>query len=244
MVVHQWLSKQPIAHRGLHKGAQIPENSLAAFRSAIDEGYAIELDVQLTADGRIAVFHDYDLARMTGRESKLSQLTWAQIKELQLLGSQHKIPLFSEVLDLVAAKVPILIEIKNEGAVGGLEATLANILDRYSGAFAIQSFNPFSVKWFKNNRPDFTRGQLAGDYRDRPDIKGIKKYLLKNMWFNLITNPSFIAYDIRAGDEAFFSLMKQRANVPLLLWTIDSLEKQAQCRKLGANIIFEGFSPS
>ncbi len=244
MNAQSWLTNRPIAHRGLHDNATTPENSLGAFELAISRSHPIEFDVRQTMDGRTVVFHDSSLFRMTGQDMNVAGCTWAEIKNLKLIGTQQTIPLFETVLELVGGRIPILIEIKNEGSVGQLEAAVADVLDRYSAVYAVQAFNPFSVRWFRKNRPDICRGQLSYDFRDRPDIGWPKKFILKNMFLNRLSCPNFVAYDIRAGDLAFFTRMKKRLGVPLLLWTIDSEEKVVMCRDLAVNYIFEGVSPA
>src|SRR5690554_5681004 len=112
----KWLVQQPIAHRGFHDiEAGVPENSLLAAR------YAIELDVLNTADNQVVVFHDYNLKRMTGLDRKVKDLTWEEVKDLKLLGTDQGIPLFTDFLAEIRGRVPLLIEVKNEGSVGPLE---------------------------------------------------------------------------------------------------------------------------
>ena len=147
-IFKSWLVETPIAHRGLHD-KNIPENSLSAFSKAVEKGYAIELDVQLIADGTVVVFHDKSLSRMTGNDGYLKFLNKDDLKILKLKNSKEHIPTLQEVLDLVNGKTPILIEIKNEAKVGKLEQSLIDILKNYNGEYAVESFNPFSLQYVK-----------------------------------------------------------------------------------------------
>ena len=152
MVDVNFLRKKLIAHRGLFdKNNNIPENSIIAFEQAIKYGYSIELDVHLLNDGKIVVFHDDNLKRMTGIDKKVKDCNYDEIKKLKLDNTDCEIPLFEDVLKLVDKKVPILIEIKNDRKTGETERELIKLLKNYKGEYAIQSFNPFSLIWFKKN---------------------------------------------------------------------------------------------
>ena len=144
-----------IAHRGLHSDL-VPENSLTAFRLAVEKCLSIELDVRLTKDCRIVVFHDNDLMRMCGIEGKVFDYTYEQLSAFKLKNSDEKIPLLSEVLKTVDGKVPLLIELKGGALFGELESRLDHMMKKYKGEFAVQSFNPFSVMWFRFHSPKVT----------------------------------------------------------------------------------------
>src|SRR5262245_32040668 len=160
-----WIVTRPIAHRGLHD-ATSPENSLAAFERACAYGYPLELDVQLTADGEAAVVHDQDLAHATGEPGLVRSMAYEQIRRARLFGTDQHVPTLDEVLDLVDGRVPVLIEIKNIGGVGGLEPRVLTAVRRYRGAAAVQSFNPVSMRYFRLHAPEIPRGQISGLYRD------------------------------------------------------------------------------
>ncbi|MCK4776024.1 MAG: glycerophosphodiester phosphodiesterase, partial [Candidatus Krumholzibacteria bacterium] len=149
-----WLIETPIAHRGLHDAdTGVPENSLAAFEAARDAGYPIELDVRPLRDGEVAVFHDEDLERLTGRAAQLENQDSTSIKSFQLAGTDQTIPLLTEAFDVIGGRVPLLIELKNFGIPGRLETAVRAALQSYNGRFAVQSFNPFSMGWFKAHAP-------------------------------------------------------------------------------------------
>jgi glycerophosphoryl diester phosphodiesterase len=240
MVATDWITERPIAHRGLHNTTDAPENSLAAFQKAIAANRPIELDVQLGPGDQVLVFHDTNFRRMTSVDRELQAVTPEELGALRLMGTAEKVPTLAEALALVRGRVPLLIEIKNEGGVGALEERVAAGLAGYSGAFAIQSFNPYSLGWFVRNAPHVPRGQLSGNFSDRPELGWLKRYLLKNLLLNFISLPHFVGYDIRAGDERSLRKLKARLSVPLVLWTVRSREQQDLCSRLAVNFIYEG----
>lgn len=238
-IFNTWLVENCIAHRGLHN-KENPENSLGAFQNAINKGYPIELDVHLLKDGNIAVFHDNSLSRITGKDGYISNLTKEDLKDYNLFGSQYTIPTFDEVLELVNGKTPILIEIKNEGKVGELEQKLLSKLRTYNGKFAIQSFNPYVLEWFKKNAPEVLRGQLSGYFKGN-DLSFIKKFALKRMMLNKkVSSPNFIAYESKKLPNRFVRKYKK---LPVLAWTVKTQEEYLRVIKYCDNIIFENFEP-
>ena len=234
-----WLVEYPIAHRGLHTNT-LPENSLGAFQNAIDNGYPIELDVHQISDGTIVVFHDDGLARVTNKDGYVKNLTKDVLKDYSLLGTKYTIPTLKEVFDLVNGQVPILIEIKNTEKVGELESALLKLLKEYNGEYAVQSFNPYVLAWFKKNAPFIPRGQLAG-YLKGEKLSFIKKFALKHMLLNKkVSCPDFISYDARNVPNRF---VKKYKKLPLLVWCIRSQDEYLKKVKYCDNIIFENFEP-
>ncbi|MGF1512497.1 MAG: glycerophosphodiester phosphodiesterase family protein [Elainellaceae cyanobacterium] len=236
-----WISQQPIAHRGLHSPG-VPENSLAAFEAAIAQGYAIELDIQRLADGQLAVFHDKDLMRLTGQAGSIFEQTAGRVKHLKLLGSEQTVPLLQEALALIAGRVPVLIEIKNEGNAGPLERSLAQIMGGYSGDCAIQAFNPHVLAWFKGNRPGVIRGQLSSDFEGE-DLEWHKKLRLSNLLMNWASDPQFIAYDLRALPSLPVALTAALFQTPVVAWTVRTEADWNKAKRQADNIIFEGVRP-
>ena len=154
-----------IAHRGLFDNERgYPENSLPAFERAVDYGYGIELDVQYTKDRELVVFYDDDLFRMCGVKRKVKDCTFEELQRYPLLKSGEPIPLFTDVLDIIDGKVPLIVEIKT--ADSWLETTegTAKILDGYKGCCCVESFHPLVLAWLKKNRPETIRGQLSNHY--------------------------------------------------------------------------------
>jgi glycerophosphoryl diester phosphodiesterase len=237
-----WLVDTPIAHRGLHDLAGgRPENSIAAFEAAAQAGYAIELDVQLCADGVPIVFHDLELARLTGVGGRVDQWTARKLGQISLARTHERIPTLVEVLQLVAGRAPLLIELKNEGIPGAMERAVAQALGRYQGPFAIQSFNPRTVNWFRLHLPHVLRGQLAGDMRDAR-ISPQKRFVLRHMLLNPRTRPDFIAYDVRCLPATSAALWR-RSGHPVLAWTVRCGEDLAKARAFADNVIFELIDP-
>lgn len=154
-----FLYTTPIAHRGLHNG--VPENSLPAFQKAIDEGYAIEMDVRFTKDNEVVVFHDSSLRRVVGVDKNVIDLTLAELKEYTLEGSSERVLTFEEFLNFVDGRVPILVEVKDVPQRKNLPERTIEILKNYKGEYALQAFNPFYVNKFRKLAPDVLRGQLS-----------------------------------------------------------------------------------
>jgi glycerophosphoryl diester phosphodiesterase len=241
-----WLTNTLIAHRGIHDNDNdIIENSMPAFAETVARGYAIELDVQLTKDKQLVVFHDKKLKRMFGKEEYLSDLTYQELSQLRLLASDQSVPLFSEVLSFVDGKVPILIEIKNEGEIGELESMLYEELKGYSGQYAVESFNPFSVKWFRDNAPEVIRGQVSGgfvvtdydvEYAGTSRLPWYKQFLLSNLLLDFESKPNFIAYET---EHVSISAMKKLRSlgVPVLGWAIDDEEEYENVKGYFDNFI-------
>ncbi len=236
-----WLTAYPIAHRGLHKGREVPENSLAAFQAAIDKGYPIELDIQLIRDDEIIVFHDFDLRRMCGRNIGTNQISKADLKSLKLFESDQQIPLMEEVFEMVKGKVPLLIELKNKSFSKILETVLLKKISVYKGEFALQSFNPFSVKWLKENAPHIKRGLLGSRLEDE-EIKSIKKIIPQKLLFGKIAEPDFIGFDIRYLPDKNVNKFR-KSGIPILAWTVSDTELLAKAKKYADNFIFENIHP-
>lgn len=232
-----FLKQNLIAHRGYHnieKG--VPENSLRSFEEAIRNNLIIELDVRILKDRKVVVFHDDNLIRMTGINKNVNDLNYQEIVQIRLKNTNEKIPLLQEVLDLVKGKVPLIIELKSDGKNRTLEKEVIKLLKAYNGKYAIKSFNPLSVNYFKRKSPNTIRGQLATDYKNK-NMSKLKKYFLSRMLFNFISKPDFISYDIRALPNNKIS--KLRKNKIILGWTIRSNSDLEKAKKYCDNAICE-----
>lgn len=241
MAAPDWLLAKPFAHRGLHDATR-PENSLAAIAAAITAGFPVEIDVQESADGRAIVFHDWNLQRLAGREAWVHTLAAAEIRQLRLLGTDQGIPVLEDVLALIAGRVPLLIEIKKRQRPGLLEPEIARVLREYRGPFAIQSFNPFSLGWFRKRHPEIIRGQISCLF-DTDDRAGWKKWILKNYGLNWLSRPQFLADDWRRLPATSPALLRRFFGLPLLAWTVRSAEEKSAALRWADNVIFEGFLP-
>ena len=239
-IFNSWITEQPIAHKGLHDKSH-PENSLGAFAKAVENGYPIELDIQMIADGTIIVFHDESLSRLTDNDGYVKFLNKTDLNLLTLTGSKEKIPTFEEVLSFVDGRVPLLIEIKNMGKVGDLEKKVIELLKDYKGEYAIQSFNPFVLEYFYKHAPSIPRGQLAG-FLTHLKMPFFKRYAMKRMVGNKkISHPDFIAYEAKHLPNRFTRKFKE---LPLLAWTVKSQSEYLKVVKYCDNVIFEGFEPT
>lgn len=239
----RWLTGRPIAHRGLHDLARgIPENTLAAFEAAIARGFAIECDVQLTADGEAVVFHDDNAARLTGVDRALSEMILPELSALRVAGTAERIPSLEDALRLVAGRAPILIELKSPAKVGPLEAAVAAALAAYSGPAAVMSFSPQSVAWFRINAPTILRGQISGPYRDRGELSAWQRFLRRNLFVVAIGRPHFVAHNVDCLDFLACRLWR-RFGGPLLTWTVKSPSDYGRFQPKADGLIFEGFEP-
>lgn len=237
-----WIIETPIAHRGLDNGS-IPENSMAAFRNAIEKGYTIELDVQFTKDKELIVFHDDDLSRLTNDNRKVKDVNYQELKNLKLENTDEKIPTLKEVVEMVDNQVPLIIEIKDGEDIIGLSEKTYNIMKNYKGRYAIQSFNPFILEWFKNNASEVIRGQLSGTFReDAESLKFYEKFVLKNLLLNFKSKPNFIAYELDGVNNLSVKLLKGR-NYPIISWTIENEEDMKKAYESTDNIIFDNILP-
>lgn len=235
----RFLTNSLIAHRGLHdieKG--IPENSIEAFKQALEKGYMIELDVHITKDRQVIVFHDDNLLRMCGIDRKIKYMTYEEIKQYKLQNTESYIQTIEEVLKLINGEVPILIELKYDNKVGILEKELIKILDKYDGKYAIQSFNPFSVLWFKLHRRNIIRGQLVSKYTNTK-MNMVKKFFLSHMLLNFLTKPHFISYDVHNTEIKEVEKMRRKRIV--LGWTVKTTNDYDKYFKYYDNLICEKF---
>jgi glycerophosphoryl diester phosphodiesterase len=228
----EWITNRPIAHRGLHRGRAVPENSLAAFEAAIAANHPIELDVQLLADGHLAVFHDRDLKRLTGKKARLADQTLGSLKQYRLYDTNQTIPSLAEVLACIDGRVPLLIEIKNERKVGLPEQALLKTLASYRGELAVQSFNPRSLRWFTHHAPAIVRGQLAS----KP-----QKFLRSHLLLTWASRPHFIAYNVKALPTLSTTLARSYFHRPLLAWTVRSQTDRDKAHQYADNYIFDPF---
>ena len=237
-----WIKETPIAHRGLHT-KDIPENSLSAFENALKNNYAIELDVQFTKDKEVVVFHDENLKRITNDTRNIEDVNYDELKNLRLGNTNEIIPTLEEVLELVDSKVAILIEIKDCKDYIELSEKTYEILKGYEGNYAIQSFNPFILEWYKNNASEVVRGQLSGTFTEGSEsLNSFEKFALKNMLLNFKSKPNYIGYDLEGIPKSKLESLRKKG-VPIIVWTVKNKEDMEKAYKYSDNITFENFSP-
>lgn len=241
----QHLTGWDYAHRGLYDNEHgIPENSMAAFRRAVDKGYGIELDVHLTADNQLVVFHDDTLTRMCGMNKKISSFLYSDLMQLRLLGTEEGIPLFKGVLELIDGKVPLIIELKVDGSNQNLLCPLVwQLLSRYKGDYCIESFHPFVLQWFKRHEPQVVRGQLSCNFFKENPHCDIVLFLMSNLMTNFFTHPDFIAYKYLDLDNPAVIYNRKLFHIMTVVWTIPGKPTYDRFKNKVDVMIFEGFEP-
>ena len=239
------LRKWNYAHRGLHN-AQRPENSMAAFRAALEHGYGVELDVHLLKDGNLAVIHDSSLKRTAGVDVNVEDLITADLEKYRLEGTEERIPEFHQVLELFDGKAPLIVELKPAaGNHDALAKAVCDMLDSYRGPYCLESFDPRCILWLKQNRPELIRGQLTYDYVRYAGSKMpfVLKFVLTYQLENFLTKPDFVAY--RFGDRKNLGnfLVRKLWGVQGVTWTLKNPQEQETAVSEGWIPIFEDYEP-
>ncbi|MGC5780728.1 glycerophosphodiester phosphodiesterase family protein [Methylobacterium sp. NFXW15] len=244
-----WLTARPIAHRGLHdRAAGRPENTLAAARAAVAGGFAIECDVQISADGEAMVFHDSALGRLTGATERVSDTPAADLGRLAVAGSSERIPTLPEFLAAVAGAVPVIVEIKS--AYDGdlrLARRTAEIAAAYDGLVALKSFDPEVVATLREGLPArIPRGIVAesnqGDpvYVTMPDSQ---RRSLRDLLHYEETRPDFLSWRVDDLPCAPTYLGRLLAGLPVMAWTVRNPDQRAHAQAHADQMVFEGFMP-
>lgn len=232
------------AHRGLHGNGR-PENSMSAFRAALDGGYGIELDIHLLKDGNLAVIHDSFLKRTTGAEGRIEDLTTEALKNYRLEGTDETIPTFREVLDLYAGKAPMIIELKPVGNNhAALTETACRMMEGYEGVWCMESFDPRCIYWLRKHRPDIIRGQLSEDFlKTDSKLPWILRFLLTYNLLNFLTLPDFIAYNFAHRGKLSNHICRSVWKLQGVTWTLRRREDHETALKEGWIPIFEHYIP-
>lgn len=232
------------AHRGLHS-AGVPENSMAAFRAAKEKGYGIELDVHLMADGNLVVIHDSSLKRTAGEDVLIEDLTASDLEKYRLEGTEEKIPLFCQVLELYAGRAPLVVELKAVGSnYPALCAAACDMLASYKGAYCVESFDPRCVAWLRKHRKDVIRGQLTENFfRSKSNLPWVLKFAMKHQLMNAFTRPDFVAYRFEDRKTISNFLCRKLWGVQGVTWTIRTKEDFDTAVSEGWLPIFENFIP-
>lgn len=225
-----WLLGTPIAHRGLHNNIDIPENSMKAFRNAVEHGYGIEFDVYLSLDGKVIIHHDWSLKRMCGMRKKAPKINTDKLQDYKLINTDESIPLLTDMLDMVAGQVPLVLEIKTTTRVVSTCQAVYDIVKDYKGNICIESFDERIVKWWHHNHPEFVLGQLYSVNPNRKLQKAHKLYKLVD----------FLAVSTKNLPEKYFADIKKECPEKLIInWTVRTTEHLENARKYADNIIFE-----
>ena len=235
--------KRTFAHRGLYRKDQsIPENSLPAFQRAVEAGYGIELDVQLSRDGQVVVYHDDTLNRVSGVDARVDAYSYAELREMPLFASKERMPLFTEVLDTVDGKAPLIVELKYGPDWEALCARTLKLLRAYRGAYCVESFHPRIVRWFWKNAPDVLRGQLAEAYKyARVFQPWYNALMMSRLLTNFLTRPQFIAY--RIGPRCVSERLCERLGAMRVRWTARPEDDWKALAETSDSIIFEHMEP-
>lgn len=250
------------AHRGLHCNGpeggdsktetgeavrsfapEAPENSLRAFQKAVEAGFGIEMDVQLTKDRIPVVFHDFTLKRVCSREGKVCDYTYEELRQFPLYGSDQRIPKFEDVLKLVDGKVPLIVELKIEAADLSVCPAADKLLAEYRGAYCIESFNPLGLIWYRRHRGRVVRGQLAEGFLRKDEFSGMLYLALQNLVFNWLTKPDFIAYNHMHYDMLSRRLCRGLYRNTAVAWTVKSREELEAAGRHFDLFIFDSFVP-
>ena len=254
------------AHRGLHDNkSNAPENTLAALKKAVDAGFGIECDVQLTKDGIPVIFHDFTLARCArypegevpedavvnqdgsrGVAGKVIDYTYDELLKFHILDSEEKIPKFEDFLKLVDGKVPLIIELKIELTDLSVCPKVDSLLKDYKGVYCIESFNPLGVFWYRRHRPRVMRGQLSDEFhKDSPqEFKGALYFILTQLLLNFLTKPDFIAFNRKYSDSFSLNVCRKLFGCTCAAWTIKDEGQLQDARKRFDIFIFDSFLPT
>lgn len=228
------------AHRGLHTpDRSVPENSAAAFQRARERGYGFELDVQLSSDGKVVVFHDDTLDRVTDHTGRVDSYSWDELRQFSLCGTDQTVPLFSEILKITEGGGPLIVELKTGRRNNELCRATLELLKDYKGDYCIESFNPFIVNWFRKHAPEVIRGQLSTSYTETKKAVGnrLLAFLLSRCFFSFLNRPDFIAYHV--GKRPRGVLRMRKKGVMLFAWT----PHEAPPPEENDGVIFEFYEP-
>ena len=231
------------AHRGLHDSVRA-ENSLSAFRAAVEAGYGIELDVRLSSDGVLVVFHDDTLDRVTAEKGRVDLKTAEELRKINLSDTSDTIPTFEEVLSLVDGRVPLLVELKEDAGKYGVTEKAVEMLRAYKGEYIIESFNPLALGRVKKLAPEVMRGFLSQNFLSQKKYRSATYFLLQNLLLNVVCRPDFIAYRHSDYKNCALRLAKTFFKPATLAWTVKSEADEKRAYENGFDgVIFEGYVP-
>ncbi len=241
-----WLVERPIAHRGLHGGGLI-ENSLGAAQAAVAANYGIEIDVLMSKDGEVFVFHDDSLDRLTNEKGPLKARNAAELKQIALKGSDEKIPTLKQMLDTVAGKVPLLIELKSEWDGDEMLAIkVAELLQTYAGPVAAMSFDPAIVDALRKAAPGLPRGIVAEwKYKasEWPGLSWFTRFKLAYLLHAFSTKPYFVSYSVNDLPALAPLIARHIIGMKLICWTVRSEQQRKRALWWAEQITFENFRP-
>lgn len=237
------------AHRGLHDNqSQAPENSMAAFRKAVEAGYGIELDVQLSADKVPVIFHDFTLQRACGVKGLVKDYTFKELQKFSLFDSDERIPSLAEFLAMVGGRVPLIVEFKSEDTDMTICTKVDHLLRAYHGPYCIESFNPLVLHWYRRKRPGIVRGQLSDGFIHDPKyqtpFKAPGMLVFQFLLANSLSKPDFIAYNLLYEGNISRRLCRNLYKAKAAAWTVKSQEELHKAAQSFDIFIFDSFIPS
>jgi len=243
-IFNSWLVNKYISYHGMHSKDNT-ENSLSAIKDAIAKDYALLLSIRVIGGGTPVVFYDETLKHSTGKDGYLSSISSTDsLKEYKLNGSNQHIITLAEALKAIGGKTPVILEVRNFGQIGVIEENIAKILKNYKGAYAVASYNPHSLFWFKENCPDMLRGQMSCYFKGEEIDHSLNKHQirkLKQLKYNAkVSEPNFIIYDSKCLPNRFVNKIK---DIPVLANITESQQEYIKIAKHCDNIIFKNFEP-
>ncbi len=241
-----WLTARPIAHRGLHNGNGRVENTLSAFEAAIERNFAVECDVMLSSDETPIVFHDYQLDRLTEGSGDVHLHTLAELRQLPIRRSNEHIPTLAELLDVVAGRVPIVVELKSPWPrKTHVARNVANVLEGYKGHTAVMSFDPRLLMQMRRLAGHLPRGMVADhfDRDDWPEVPTVQRFGSRHLLGTPFVSPTFVAYNVLSLPAPAPSVLRSVFNLPTLAWTVRSGAEKTHALRHADQIIFEDFDP-
>jgi len=236
-----WLRTYLIAHRGFHNGKSIIENSLSSFKEAMNYNYGIELDVRLTKDNQVVVFHDHSLKRICGETGTIEGKNLSELQATNIKHTKEHIPTLAEVLDFVDGAVPLLIELKTHHNANKISHEVYKLLQSYTGDYAIQSFNPRVINWYRKKAPSILRGQIA-QHNKRKEKSFIVRFYTNYLLFYRLTKPNFINYRLKDLPLKKLDYL-YKTGLPVISFTAKSQKDLDFVKKHYDNAVFEGFHP-
>ena len=243
-----WLTATPIAHRGLHDRASgVIENTISAARAAIEKGFAIECDVQLSSDGEVFVFHDDALERLTNASGDFKIFSKTEIGSLSLKGTSDHIPTLSEFLDVIAGRVPLICEIKSrfDGSIAAVQR-VAEVIASYEGPIALKSFDPIMVEATAHHAPDRPRGFIGESVYDDPEwdfLSAEQKKDFATLQSLDAMKLDFLSWYIKDLDHPTPQLARGSLGLPIMSWTVRTADQRMKAQRYADQIVFEGFLP-
>lgn len=232
------------AHRGLHNNdGDAPENSLRAFQKAVEAGFGIEMDIQVTKDNVPVVFHDFTLKRICGAEGRVRDYTYKELRQFKLCNSDQFIPRLEDALRCVDGRVPLIVELKIEGMNLSVCPAGDKLLADYKGMYCVESFHPLGLLWYRLHRKNIVRGQLSDAFLREGEFRGFLSFLLQNLLFNWLGKPDFVAYNRKYPHMLSRKLCRGLFHNTAAAWTIKSQEQLEAAKRYFDIYIFDSFVP-